>query len=209
LASLVTFARVEKLWPGETFVCIASGPSLTRADCDFVRGKARVIVINNSYQLATWADVLYACDWRWWMWHKGAPGFEGLKYSLQRKASEWGAQVLKRGPAPGLSDDPRTLNLGANSGYQAVNLAVHLGAARIILLGYDMQPSATGELHWHKDHPIRTENLYRTFRKHFLTLVEPLQARGITVVNCTRRTALEAFPCQPLETVFTTREVAA
>ena len=47
---------------------IASGPSLTKEDVDAVRG-LNVIVINTSYWLAPWADILYACDGHWWDWH--------------------------------------------------------------------------------------------------------------------------------------------
>ena len=62
---------VPRAWVDETAVCIASGPSLTQADVDYVRGKARVIVVNNGYLLAPWADVLYAADARWWMLAQG------------------------------------------------------------------------------------------------------------------------------------------
>jgi len=43
---------VPRLWPGETFVCLASGPSLTQADVDYCRGKARVIAIKDVLHLA-------------------------------------------------------------------------------------------------------------------------------------------------------------
>ena len=39
------------------------------------------IAVNNSWQLATWADVLYSCDMAWWKLVKGAPEFTKLKIS--------------------------------------------------------------------------------------------------------------------------------
>lgn len=50
----------------DTIVCVASGESLTRADVNYCRGKARVLAINDNYRIAPWADWLYACDGRWW-----------------------------------------------------------------------------------------------------------------------------------------------
>ena len=195
---------VPKIWAGETVVCIASGPSLTKVDCDFVRGKAKTIAINNSYQLAPWADVLYACDARWWKWHRGAKDFSGMKYALERRAGAMYPQVkvLRIGRPEGLSLDPMYLNTGKNSGYQAINLAVLMGATRILLLGYDMQKGPKGQMHWHPEHPMKTPHLYVEFRRRFQTLVDPLNAAGVAVINCSRETALESFPRMSLESAF-------
>ena len=196
---------VPRLWPGATIVCIASGPSLTQADVDSVRGKAKVIVINTSYLKAPWADVLYACDAKWWKWNKGAPSFHGLKYALTTESGRWpGVQVLKRGGTDGLSLKPTSLVTGSNSGYQAVNLAFHLGGpgCRIVLLGYDMQRGPKGEEHWHPDHPMKSRNPYKQWIRLFGTLVKPLQDKGVEIINCSRRTALECFPGRPLQEVF-------
>jgi hypothetical protein len=203
---------VKRIWPGETVVCIASGPSLTKEDCEFVRGKAKVIVINTSYQLAKWADVLYACDGRWWRWNKGAKDFNpnGLKFALERRAGQMypEVKVLRTGKPTGLSLDPMYLNTGKNSGYQAINLAVLMGASKIVLLGYDMQRGSNGDMHWHNEHPIRTPHLYREFRERYQTLVEPLKAAGVEIVNCSRQTALECFPRMPLEQAFPLEQAA-
>jgi len=196
------YASVPKLWPGETVVCIASGPSLTEADVNYVRGRAHVIAINNNWELAPWADVLHANDGRWWHWHKGVPSFKGLKYSLSHSARMWpDVNVLRRAhDAKGISFDPKALcNYGLNSGYAAINLAVHLGAKRIILLGYDMQVGPNKEEHWHKDHRNRSRSEYPIFLRRFSAMTEPLEKAGIEVINCTRRTAIETFPLMSLE----------
>lgn len=191
---------VPKLLDGGTVVCIGGGPSLTREDVEFCRGKAFVIAINNAYQLAPWADVLYACDDRWWEWHPDALAFAGLKYSLTAKRRA-GVIALRNTGLDGLEDHPSGLRTGLNSGYQAINLAVHLGAARILLLGYDMQkgkgPNAS---HWFGSHPDRyMQPPVDRFIPYFTSLVKPLQALGISVVNCSRSTALTCFPREQLE----------
>lgn len=200
---------VPRLFPGDTFCLLGAGPSLTRQDCESVRGKARVIAINKSYQLAPWADVLYAADTRWWKWHKGAPEFAGLKYSLSREAGRWpGVQVLTRAGETGLCLNPSGLAMGRNGGYQAINLAVHLGAKRILLLGYDMKLGPKGQQHWHPAYPHETKSPYRLFARNIESLKKPLEDLGIACINCTRDTNLGAFPRMPLEQALETAVAA-
>ncbi len=194
----VTFATVPRLCPGGTVACLASGPSLTPEDVAAVRDLDAVIVINTTYQLAPWATALYAADAKWWTWHHGATDFAGLKYSMSPPAAEWGVQILKNTGPHGLELQPTGLRTGMNSGYQAIGLAVHFGAKRVLLLGYDMQLGPKREMHWHKDHPKPVVSEYQKFLTAFATLVTPLREAGVEVLNCTRRTALTCFPCVPL-----------
>jgi hypothetical protein len=195
-------ASVPRLWPASTIVCIGGGPSLTPDDVTLCRNRARVIAINDAYRLAPWADVLYAADSKWWRYHKGVPSFHGLKFSLQPDASQWpGVVVLRNTGCDGLERDPSGLKTGLNSGYQAVNLAVHLGAARILLLGYDMQAIHGTKTHWFGEHPpaIRCGSPYAGFQAKFPLLVKPLADLGVEVVNCSRETALTCFPRLPID----------
>lgn len=198
------FPSVPKLWPESTVVCIASGPSLTPDDVAYVRGRARVIVVNDNYRLAPWADVLYAADAGWWRVHRDAGAFAGLKYSIGSRGSGLPKSVvaLRNTGTGGLELHPTGLKTGRNSGYQAINLAVHLGARRIVLIGYDMQPDARGKAHWFGAHlaPLNqpSKQIFQSWRKAFPTLVAPLSTLGITVVNCSRVSALTCFPCQSL-----------
>lgn len=192
---------VPRLWPDGTIVCLASGPSLTTADAEYVRGKAdAVIAVNNAYQVAPWADCLYACDAKWWRWNwkQGASQFTGLKYAMTSEARNFpGVQILKNAGDKGLTRDPSELRTGKNSGYQAINLAVHFGAKRIVLLGYDMQGD-----HFFGSHPDKSKPPFAVCLRNFSTLVSPLRDLGVEIVNCTRRTALKCFPQQALEDVL-------
>ena len=202
---------VQKLWDGQTVVCIGGGPSLTAADVNAVRGVARVIAINDAYRLAPWADVLYAADSRWIEWHDGVPSFTGPKYSIESrdttKRKGWAA--LRNTGYLGLEIERTGLRAGFNGGFQAINLAVHLGARRIVLLGYDMAPNPIGPSHWFGEHPIPSPSPYPQMRDAFDSLVEPLAAIGVEVVNCSRRTALTAFTCATLESELARLVVAA
>jgi len=162
-----------------------------------------VIVINDAYRLAPWADVLFAADHGWWKWHEGVPSFSGLKYALHAGASEWpGVTVLRSTGIQGLELHPSGLRAGYNGGYQAINLATHLGASRIVLLGYDMQAPRRGPSHFFGEHPNHARSPYGTFLEIFPSIVAPLQALGITVFNCSRSTALECFPRVALSEVL-------
>lgn len=195
---------VPKLWPQSTIVCLGSGPSLTQEDVNYCRDKARVIAVNDTYKLALWADVLYACDAKWWAWahnpklHPRFPEFQGLKYALTPNSARFpGVQVLKKTGIDGFEPNPTGLRTGRNSGFQAINLAVHLGASRIVLLGYDM-----GGKHFFGNHPDGSAPPFADCIKRFATLVAPLAELGVEVINCTRKTALTAFPQRSLMSLW-------
>lgn len=193
------FASVPRLFPGGTILCVASGPSLKQADIDYSRGRIdAAIAINTSYQRIPWAHALYAADAHWWGWHKGAKDFAGERYSVSPEAAKWGVSILRNAGSEGLELSPDGLKTGRNSGYQAINLAVHLGATRIVLLGYDMQRGPGHESHWHGDHPQHQESPFGIFIEKFKTLVAPLAELGVEVINCSPRTALKVFPVRPL-----------
>jgi hypothetical protein len=188
-------------------VCLGTGPSLTPADVDACSGRARVIAIKDAYHLAPWADVLYSGDERWWVHHAKSIAFEGRRYALvphdprfTRAVEDGRAQLLGLGKVLGLEIDPTKLALGNHSGYQAINLAVHLaGATRIVLLGYDMKASPDGRDNFFGAKPYAAKRPPYPFLGVFASIVEPLAALGATVVNASRDTALDVFPRVSLE----------
>lgn len=196
----INYATVPKLWPGSTIACLASGPSLNQQDVDACRGVAKVIAIKDSIRLAPWADVLYACDARWWVNHPETKAYTGPKYGLEVPRDRDDVQVLRNTGDTGLELQPDGLKNGRNSGYQAINLAVHLGASRVVLLGYDMAPTPGGEHHWFGFHSYsRAAPPYKLFLERFETLHEPLKRAGIEVLNATPWSALKFFPIVSLD----------
>lgn len=187
-------------------VCIASGPSLTPEDVDYCRGKAKVYVVNNCYKLAPWADVLYACDGRWWDYHyedvkqvfKGELWTIDFPIAAKYKLNSIGVDNYKP-----WSNSPDSIVTGNNSGFQALNLAYAHGAKKIILLGYDMKPRADGIRHWHGNHPrelLQTNPIeYTKWVKNFQKASKLID---IPVINCTRDSALECFPKSDLRSVL-------
>lgn len=201
----VAYARVPALCPGGTVVCLACGPSLVPADVDACRGKATVIAVNDAWRLAPWADALIASDAAWWRVHQGVPAFPGLKFCLEPSAATWpGVQILQNTGSEGLEAEPTGLRTGRNTGAAAINLAVHFGASRVILLGYDMDAKDEAHSHFFGAHPLglRGGSPYALFRQMFATMVEPLRNLDVHVVNCSRQTALTCFPRMPLAEVL-------
>lgn len=222
------FWRVPRLWPGETVAILASGPSLSQDLAALCRGRLRVIAVNDSYLLAPWADLHYFCDAKWYEWHRSyeSPaqtlfgreramalfhGFSGIRATLEPTAGlrkyEPSLKVLRndssqsgKPPRPeGLCREPDGIRTGRNSGYQAINLAVHTGVRRILLLGYDMR-AVGGKTHWFGEHPRPSSaRLYEhTFVPAFASLVQPLRELGIEVVNCTPGSLIASFPRRDL-----------
>lgn len=181
-------------WHGRTVVCIASGPSLTQADCDAVRGQA-CIVTNTSFRLAPWADVVIGFDAAWWrLYHAEVEvTCRGRRMTLSRGAC-WGAESL--------ADVPWFTSFH-NSGACAIGLALAGRAARVVLLGYDCQRTG-GRTHWHGDHPAALSNAASLERwpRLFRTVALRAQAAGVPVLNASRATALACFPRVTLSEVL-------
>lgn len=194
---------------GGVVVCVATGPSLKQSDVDYVRGKATVVAVNDAHRMAPWAHVLYSSDRYWWAYYHGVPSFKGIKAGIEFSPKRKPLELLKLAPEmfilrqtghDGIETAPDGLRTGAQgSGGAAVNLAVHLGAKRIILLGYDCGTPGS-KRHFFGDHPRGLSNMsqFPHWRRAFDTMAQPLKDLGIDVVNCSLSTAINAFPCAPL-----------
>ena len=205
---------VPRIWPGETVAILASGPSMSRDVAETVKGRCRVIAVNNqaidtvdstTKQLvpafAPWADVLYAADAKWWHCYQAqALQFAGLKVTL--KPNPW-PQVHQLAQSPQRVFDPRPTHLasGGNSGYQALHLAAHFGATRVLLCGYDLRDGLGKRRHWFGNHPPRLNGqaAYATWISGFQRLAPVLAKMGIEVLQCTPKSALKCFRQSTLE----------
>ena len=99
----------------------------------------------------------------------------------------------------GLSEEPNALCTGANGGYQQVNFSTLAGAAKVLLIGYDMR-FPNGRSHWHGGHPVKTaEDLYSTYARSYSTMLPQLRKSGVEVVNCTPDSAIRCFRFSTLE----------
>lgn len=194
-------------WSGDVCVIVASGPSAKSVDLARARGKARFIVVNDSWQLAPWADILYACDYQWWEKWGGCPQFGGMKVTIDYQASQ---DFKIRQVYCNRVDDRINLEndgdigWGGNSGFGALNIAAKLGSRHICLVGYDH--TIENGKHWHPDHPAGMHNptqkdIYR-WRNPIEAAAEILSKNGIKVWNCSMISALRKFEKRPFEELF-------
>ena len=218
------FSVIERNWDGAMAVLIAGGPSLTRADVDLVgdahaAGRVRVIAVNDAYLLAPWADVLYFADAHWWAWQtQGRPKialnlagedvakrfreFRGERCSISNarlNIKDEAVHILKNavgnGHSFGLSRERTAIVTGRNSGFQALNIAILAGAARVLLLGYDGRAGVDGRSHWFGEHPTPTPAaIWGEIKKSFSEAERDIEALGVSVVNCSPGSAIASFP---------------
>lgn len=186
---------VPRCWPGGRVVILAGGPSLTAADVNACRDRAHVVAIKDAIRLAPWAEMLYAADRHWWLAHPATRDCPARKYGLEGVPGRTDIEILRMTGEFGLDLDPTALCSGRNSGHQAINLVVHTGVTSIVLLGYDMQADLNGRLHWFGMHPYGGKKPdYPQFQRFLASLVEPLAALGVRIVNCSPGSALTCFP---------------
>ena len=191
-------------WSGQVCVIVASGPSAKDEDLSKLKDKCKFIVINNSWELAPWAEVLYASDGRWWSRNERViREFAGLKYTQDRFAAQkWGLNLVAvtKGNYD-LATEPGKIGVGGNSGFHAVNLACHFRPKRIVLVGYDM--TSENGLHWHPDHPRGTlsnprEGSLKRWRRILDNVAPAIAGLGIECLNASAKSALEAYQKVPL-----------
>lgn len=188
---------------GGDLVVVASGPSLARWQCDYIRDKARAVATNTSFRAVAPGSVVYGCDHPWWQrYHRQTESYERWTQDAEA-AAEFGLNYIRSRPGEGLATEPGLIHQGCNSGYQAINLAWHFGAERIILIGFDMQHTG-GRTHWHGDHPKGLANAQgvERWRPHFTALARDLARLGVPVINCSLQTALACFERADLRDVL-------
>lgn len=188
-------------WRGQTAVVIATGPSANSQPLDQIRGRARIIAVNDSWRLAPWADVLYACDRPWWIERRGVPEFGGLKISASPavcKVCPDVRLVTLVARAQILTETIGKIGCGlrygnGHSGFHAVNLAVQFGAKRIVLVGFDMR--LDNGVHWHADRvPYRKDGKAMSECREALDGCAPQFAElGVDVLNASPISALQAY----------------
>lgn len=189
------YQKVIPLWKGETVYIIGGGPSLKGFNWNLLRGK-KTIALNKAIQFWPEADVVYWTDGRVWTWHKeDIIKFKGKRYTLAPRSYPCDVSVLKRGKKFGIEWSTDSIAHGNNSGAAAINLAIHLGASKIILLGYDMG-RLNKESHFHNGYPTKVtgDNIYKKqFLPAFGAINEEIKGKGIQIFNACPTSKLNTF----------------
>lgn len=202
-------------------VCIlGGGPSLNMEDIKKVEEAGiDIIAINRSWELCTPEKIThhYCCDlkfWRhnWHLIHHDAPRHHLIYERMGAKPD--GAHITSwpAGKRNGLEMRFPLLAVGGNSGYQAINMAYHLGYSEIILLGYDMGLSGD-QTHWHGDHPgglaNPCEGTFIRWLRDFEFLAKDIREKtDLVIKNVSRRSALTCFERVDFDECISNLEIA-
>jgi len=188
----------------EAVVCIASGPSLTAADCERVRSMCLpTIVTNTTFRVCPWADALFGFDYAWWRIH-----LEEVRATFAGRLFCQSARCPRRGVEwPGAFQHYRSFG---NSGACAVALAIAARARRVVLLGYDGR-AVDGRTHHHGAHPapLRDCDTMPKWGLQFDRLARWAQARGVEILNATPGSSFAQFPATSLEQALGAERLAA
>lgn len=184
-------------------VVVASGPSLTKADCDLARWHAPLaITVNSSWQMMPNANYHYSNDHDWWATYRGevegkARGVCITGHSEPRDM----VRIPFDRSAPGFVFNRRCIGWGGNSGFAAINLAWWFGATKILLLGFDCKWQGS-KPRWHGAHPAHLQNqkpgFHRWIAYHERGAVQ-MKERGIEIINCSPDTDIHCYPRMSVE----------
>lgn len=177
---------------------VGGGPSLVGFDWSLLHGRA-TIGVNFAYRHGV--EVCSTCffsDRKWFDQNeKELAEYPGDVFthcrSLLPRAPVW-LKLLTR-HSRGLFKD--ALCFGHNSGCGAVNLALMLGARRVLLLGFDCQIPASGKSHWHNWRiQVPKADTYRRFLDGWKSVADTLPHvfPGREIINLCPSSAIPYFP---------------
>jgi len=182
-----------------------SSPSVYSPYMEYLHDK-HVIGINVAYLIGDWIDAVFFGDQGFFLTHQaGLARFPGLKVSCSPgiEKTPW-VKYLGRDKTKirGITDNPKMVSWNGNSGAAAISMAVHAGAKRILLLGFDMQVNVNNDQHWHdiygrkqprpKNKPIRYP-----FERHlrgFPEIARDAKRMGVEILNVNSDSAITNFP---------------
>ena len=194
-----------KIWENGTAYIIGGGPGVKAVDLSLIHDK-HVIGVNNAYLLGDWVDVGWFGDKKWLLWHrnswKKSPCIKAScnhDREVLKHDSGW-IHFMSRGKAAGIETAPGSIAWNRCSGSSAINLAYHLGATRIVLIGFDMH-DVDGKKNFHKDHKDNGNAPYKKFLGCYGDIAKDAVELGVEIINATPDSALRHFPYFTLEKI--------
>ena len=208
--------EVPKIWEGGDVWILGGGPSVTKqfnipekvvqnvitgtsplsAYSPYMKAihDKHVIGINVAYLIGDWIDMVFFGDSGFFLSHAaGLAAFPGLKVSCHSGVSKY--HWVKFTPRDrrhnlGISSVRSMVSWNGNSGSAAISLAVHTGAKRIFLLGFDMKMSGEKQ-HWHDvykriGNQSKKRMIKLPFHRHlvgFAQIAKDAGKMGVEIIN--------------------------
>ncbi len=215
--------KLIPVWKNETVFIIGGGPSVTaqfsipKEVVEDVKKQIRpmsvfsdymtslhshyVIGINAAYLLGDWIDIVFFHDSVFFEAHKETLlKHPGLLMTCNNRFLNSPVERVEyipkdRNKVLGIHTDSTKISWNYNSGAAAITLAAHLGAKKIVLLGFDMGGGPGKETHFHTEHkPYLNREI--PFWKHlagFPKIKEDADRMGIEIINCSPDSAIKEF----------------
>ena len=192
-------------------VVIGTGPSLTQEQLDQV-SHLRWFGVNNAFRLGL--DVHLACNWQWWdEYYDEIKDYDCHKWTPRKEsADKYKLNYIEEVWIDGLSTDNTKIAAHHGSGPQIVNMALHYGVKKMILIGWDMRypgkvtdKQYEGQRHYFGEYPKQLQHWPRTGTNGELSgLIKEMETinpadYGIEIINCTPDSAMTCFPMMDLE----------
>lgn len=201
----------EPIFAGATVFILGGGPSLCGFDFSRLAGR-RVIAVNEAIKHYPAADLLYFWDDTWFIKNRALVHYrQGLTATGSRMAAASQPRMCRidiQAAAP-LQRGAQAVRKGRSSGHTAVALAVACGAARVVLLGYDMR-LVEGRSHFHDAYAARDqERMSGEWLPAFAGWHAEALAVGCEIVNATPGSALTEFPAVDLDAELEHGSIAA
>jgi len=202
--------NLNNVWEGQTAFILGGGPSLMDVDLTPIHDRC-VIGVNNAFFLGDWVDICWFGDLKWYRWHK-----EKLKSLSHRIIAHCNKRddmqkipwlhSMRREKPQGIETRPGCISWNECSGLSAINLAYHLGANPIVLLGFDMRVIGNKK-NYHDEHvkmgdPLTAEKAgerYKIYLKQCQPIENDAQKLGVKIINCTPGSAIEVWPIMSLQ----------
>jgi hypothetical protein len=206
---------IPQLFAAATIVILGGGPSLL----NILKGRqirgCPVIGINDAFTLGDWVTMCFFGDARWYWWHEiELRQYHNLKVtcdrrlkdektpSLQRKSvDDPDLRVIECANGKGICRQKGKVFFNSSSGGASINLAWHLGAKRIFLLGFDMR-RIDGRPNWHERVLPKSNKPYTKFIEPFNFIAKDAKKLGLEIINCTPGSLLTQFSYVNFEDIY-------
>jgi len=209
------------MFSGRTVTLIGTGPSLMLRQVNAARDNGFALAgCNNVWKIVPDLELLYGCNLKWWQhyWSPELAAHPAEKWTTNREAADlFDLNWIAEKNAPGLSADPSIVHHGHGSGFTLLNLAYLMGAARIVLLGYDLSYASdydgrakrigSGPRHFFGEYPEPLQHwpsvkIQRGRHVELIGLYESVAKQGLVeIINCTPGSALTCFPHRDIDRV--------
>lgn len=199
---------IAREWAGETGFVLAGGASVKLLDLSLLKGR-RVIAINSAVLAYPDADILFFADARWWSdpakrWRADIGSFTGRVVTTSNVGPPGTLRLTKIEPTHGLATKPDQVALSRSGVTGAINILVHLGCKRIVLLGVDGKVSTDGRRHHHgAAYPWpMVKACFDHHAAEFKAVAPSLVKAGVEIVNANPDSAIDVWPKMPFEDVI-------